>query len=64
MPRKESYELQLKKSMKAAGIYDRKFDFQIRVCANKTYITTRYEDPDRQEGSADYIILPEGAARL
>lgn len=39
-------------------------DVKIRVCGYKAFFTTRYEDPDRQEGGADYIIWPEGAARF
>lgn len=44
MGRKESYELQLKKAMKAAGIYDRKFDFQIKICANSMRVLDRMMD--------------------
>ena len=39
-------------------------DVKIRVCGYKAFFTTRYEDPDRHEGGADYIIWPEGAARF
>lgn len=39
-------------------------DVKIRVQGYKAFFTTRYEDPERHEGGADYIIWPEGAARF
>ena len=37
-------------------------DVKIRVEGYKAFVTTRYEDPDKGEGGADFIIWEQGAA--
>ena len=37
-------------------------DIKIKVEGYKAFVTTRYEDPDRGEGGADFIIWEKGAA--
>ncbi len=37
-------------------------DIKIRVEGYKAFVTTRYEDPDKGEGGADFIIWEKGAA--
>nr|WP_303041840.1 hypothetical protein [uncultured Duncaniella sp.] len=37
-------------------------DIKIRVEGYKAFVTTRYEDPDKGEGGADFIIWKKGAA--
>ena len=37
-------------------------DIKIRVEGYKAFVTTRYEDPDKGEGGADFVIWEQGAA--
>ncbi len=37
-------------------------DIKIKVEGYKAFVTTRYEDPDKGEGGADFIIWEQGAA--
>lgn len=37
-------------------------DIKIKVEGFKAFVTTRYEDPDKGEGGADFIIWEKGAA--
>lgn len=37
-------------------------DIKIRVEGYKAFVTTRYEDPSKEEGGADFIIWEQGAA--
>ena len=36
-------------------------DIKIKVEGFKAFVTTRYEDSDRGEGGADYIVWKQGA---